>query len=80
MEKFPLIDDASIQNRRASDGGRGAHSEKDPTWRSQHTHERCAKTFNLLFAGARFTENIRRPIFWVLSTSSCCSGEVRLED
>ena len=46
MEKFQLTDDASIQNHRASHGAHDAHSHNDTTWRSQHTHELCAKTFN----------------------------------
>ena len=57
MKNCHLIADASIQNHRASRGTRGANSHKDPTWRSQHTHELCAKTSNLLSAGARFKIN-----------------------
>ena len=51
MKNCLLIDDASIQNHRASRGARGANSHKDPTWRSQHTHELCANTFNLTLCG-----------------------------
>ena len=50
MEKFYLTDDESIQNHRASRDARWARLDnlhKNSNWRLDHTHELCAKTFNL---------------------------------
>ena len=47
--------------------------------RNTHTNS-MLKLLTYFLRVARFTENKRRPFFWILWTSSCRSGQVRRED